>query len=408
MFERLTSSTQIPVTAGEQLVLAQMEWAEADLLAGNDERFEHTLLLLRRMKDLDRHGQARPPGFEDEDSSSAVPVEVPEDQNGPDWQRALMLAREVARIARTRQAVRGFRQRVLGEPSRVLADEKAVALLRSPALRLVPAEEMEARGIRADDHRTNEHERSWGLLTDGIWEEVRLSIEWDHGTWDLTRRIEWKAGNSRRLQAPPALEGAGDLLVVADSTLDDLRRTAHAIARPLGWTEPDAAWFLLTGIVRVVAPVRATTSVNLANQGEFQLAEVTITAQPYASPATVAALFSAAQRRLTGRRKGRSIPEWNLRLFDFVRQNTTGGEPISNWDALRKQWNKTVRPAWRYHSYRAIRRDYYGTRKGLLFPGYAAGSSIERETGDPPDESDPRPVRKPSGASARESVPKQK
>jgi hypothetical protein len=370
LFERLAIATGRRVSAGEQRFLTEEDWAEEDLRVQRDDRFTSVLSRLRKAQDLDHQGEARPPSLPDEDPGLSFSPETPEDEEGPEALRALVLSREIGRAAGRREAVRDFRAAMFGKPGRVVSRRKAIEILSSPSLRLLRADELTGRGIRPDQHQVTIRGRTWGLLP--RWEQVEMTIHWADSSWDVTRRVEWGEGNSRRLELPPGVDRESGRLVCEGSSLDHLRRAAHAIARGFGWAEGDAAWFLLTGLVRVIRPVTVATSVNLSN-GEFQLADVTIRVQPFASPVSVASQFAATQRRLLGHRKGRPIEESNLHVFDFVSHRAAKQGQIPKWRLLMEEWNKAVKPRWRYKGYAAMRRDYIETRKRLLHPGFERG-----------------------------------
>jgi|GEM_PF-2977771 len=366
--ERLRSDTGQPVSAGEQTLLFGRTGADRALKEKRYDEFRE-LLILHREANIDDALviTASSPRARSLSRTTSTSRAWPKDTAQEDI-RAHVLSRQIMRSAGQDREVRLFREEFFGDPARVLSETDARSFLASPALRLLKPAELRKHEVPILGHQSQVRLLEGGALTKGRQQNLELRVKWDaravvlrtHVIWDLPRK---------RLQLPKFPWVTDDLYVADGSCLDQLRSKAHRIASAYDWTDPDCAWFILTGWGPIHPLIRTNYSVNGSRVGHFIYASIRITAQPFASPKAVADAYGAIQEGLLGHRLGRPFEESNLMLLDFIQSQTIAAGKRPPWRNLLKDWNKKF-PHWGYGDDSHLRRDYQRVEKEVLFPPY--------------------------------------
>lgn len=151
-----------------------------------------------------------------------------------------------------------------------------------------------------------------------------------------TRTLRYAAPGVPHVQATPTRAG-GDL--------ERLRALADTLASAYGWEPAQASVFVLTDLVPLVAPIRATVDLGTAQT-------VTLTIDPTETAESVARQYLAARRELVGNRRLRSMGEKAVCLARFYDEQPPGGMTTAWMD----EWNQRY-PEWRYTDRRRFRRD---------------------------------------------------
>ncbi len=156
--------------------------------------------------------------------------------------------------------------------------------------------------------------------------------------------------------------------------LEALRSLAEALAPAYGWTEVQAAVFIVTGVTPLVTPVRVTFGGHrVRNQIECAWAErITLTIDPAVGPDEVAELHREARTRL-GFAHLRPQTAKHLRLAAFTGAET---ERLA-WAERLRFWNERY-PADSYEHASNFRRDAIRAQARLLYPGQFRGQAPVR------------------------------
>jgi hypothetical protein len=158
----------------------------------------------------------------------------------------------------------------------------------------------------------------------------------------------------KSLVAFPSRDGGTARLPATTPALWELQRLARELVAAHGWTEAQAAWFLLTGAVPVrwplmVQPVYEEDVTDPKQPRSVRRIEIRADAWLPAS-----AISEAYQRAVRMSRGGRPVSERQLRLALFVQERSLAAKPP--WSRLRREWNESHR-RWTYASDRAFASD---------------------------------------------------
>lgn len=265
-----------------------------------------------------------------------------------------------------RSFVRAFREDALGD---VLSPERARAFVRSPAARIrrwrprdgsapPPARvdvEVEEAGIVRDD-RGRERQR------------VVLLVGPD-------QEREERGRPARLALAPPEIGlplGAGGrderVGYWEGSVLGALHKLAQRLAGRYPWREGEAAWFVVTGAVPRLPPIRARY--ELREGDAWQRAVLTLEVEPWVSATTVERHYRRLRRQVLpdDPRRGQALAVWLLSR----EEGRAGGRPPAG-PALLARWNE-LHPGDRYKGYRQVldaRKRGEAFAGSIAVPGYA-------------------------------------
>lgn len=148
----------------------------------------------------------------------------------------------------------------------------------------------------------------------------------------------------------------------SDRARRKLDRIARSLSRFYGWTERQAARYVLTSEEPVYRPVRVAVA------STDSTARVTITADVWADVEEVTNAYRAARRQILGSDK-QKIPELSLELVRFVKGQTGKDGTRPSWPEMLERWNRRY-PTWRFATYRAIRQHHERAHDRLMRPGY--------------------------------------
>jgi hypothetical protein len=154
-------------------------------------------------------------------------------------------------------------------------------------------------------------------------------------------------------------EGEDDYMAVRqDSVLGELQQLASSLTEQFPWGEAQATWFMLTGDLPLVPPVKVRYTsrpvhVHLKssyNAERFTYGEVTISAAPWVSEDIVAEAYFNLQRRILPGEQNRPLERRRLELLRFVlqrenpleltktRRGQIGKELVKAWDRKHPNW----------------------------------------------------------------------
>jgi hypothetical protein len=296
---------------------------------------------------------------------------------GLEADRARAISEAVAKYAACRRRVRRFRERFLG--GRVLSEAEARAFVASPALAILLPHTCEAWGIPFLGH-VAKAERLAGH--DGEQVSIHVSPP------GITRRVRCTRQTRLVLSTPGANEERHAVEVQRHSVLDELRRAAVELADRCDWPEAEAAWFILTGAVPSVAPLRVGLKGSYGSARNT--ARVTLSVEPWVSAETVQRAYRDVQRRVLGRTDNRPIGRRNLALFRLAIQHAQGADSpphrelsvhLPPYRELMDRWN-ALHPATcdhkqrhddtcRYDDERRLGGDFLRAWRALMRPPYS-------------------------------------
>jgi len=183
-----------------------------------------------------------------------------------------------------------------------------------------------------------------------------------------------------------------------------LTRIARRLARIYLWEPEDAAWFIVTGEVPPVMPVRARTRTRYTPG--FSSGTIVLDVAPWVSAETVQKIYIEAQTKLRGRR-AHKLEDRNLAVFRFVVERLEAIRPATltssrethtpqslkflamdefGWPKMSKatklvgpsltelhgEWNQKYPEGhdWHYKSPKTFARDFRKTQKKISHPLY--------------------------------------
>jgi hypothetical protein len=127
-----------------------------------------------------------------------------------------------------------------------------------------------------------------------------------------------------KLLTPEAAEKY--LEAASDYVHRKLTRIARRLARIYPWEPEDAAWFVITGHVPPVMPVRARTRTRYTHG--FSSGTIVLEVAPWVSAETVQKTYIEAQTKLRGRR-AHKLEDRNLAVFRFVVERLEAVRPVT-------------------------------------------------------------------------------
>jgi hypothetical protein len=282
--------------------------------------------------------------------------------------RAKAVADYVARLAecsRNRAGhrqddVQAYRDEFLG--GRTIRPAQARRLMASPLAALADPGDLEGLGTNLLAHEahivdlwTEPHDEVNGLLVEVVTLEIVRHPE---------RRRGGRRGNPVRLRrtvtginlvaVPPEVDPRGAVQVWQNSVLYRLGWVARRLSSRYPWHEADAAWYVLTGETPPIPPLSISTQIR--RRGDFDHVRVTITAEPWLSPRSIARAYGLEQHRFLGSR-GRVMAPKGIRLFAFVVSQLDSRGRLPSWRRLMREWNKRHAEA-RYGEVRIFERDF--------------------------------------------------
>jgi hypothetical protein len=153
--------------------------------------------------------------------------------------------------------------------------------------------------------------------------------------------------------------------------LEELRRLGELLTRAYPWRHGDAVWFLLTGHVPPVFPLRAVGSITQSAHGP-EWATVTLTVEPWVQAKDVTRLYRKLQRQMLGK-DNRLIGEKTLRLLEFVQEQkktNNGGMRVwmQRWNEAYLSWQYTARDP--EQAVRNFHTAYKDTYERVMYPAY--------------------------------------
>jgi hypothetical protein len=154
----------------------------------------------------------------------------------------------------------------------------------------------------------------------------------------------------------------------ADSVLGELRRLCKEITRAHPWDIDEATWFVLTGEVPVVRPVKSTALMSGLPSARAH-STISLTIQPWVPPETVKLVYQQAQKQVIGGKPGR-ISDKNLNLLRFVVDRADRNGNLPRGEVLVKEWDRNCkrerRPGWCYGAdTRRFFRDFRSVQKSV-------------------------------------------
>jgi hypothetical protein len=178
---------------------------------------------------------------------------------------------------------------------------------------------------------------------------------------------QWRAQVSwRRLwYGTPGNAGREALQTYVGGQLDRLRQLSERLARQYGWTEAQAAVWVLTGIPPLIAGASAEAKERPTIPA---LSRITLHLDPTLSPREVAERYRQIRQYFMGKRY-RPLSGKHLQLALFAAQQPTG-----TWAERMAQWNQEHRE-WTYSDASNFGRDCRQAQRRLL-------GTRERKGGD--------------------------
>jgi hypothetical protein len=308
--------------------------------------------------------------------------------------RASALSEYIAKILAVDPDVMRFRNRLLGDPLRVISREEANKLVRSPASHIFDPERFRKLCMPLDEKEIvlekygPVQENGRLLLRASISVEspgITKTMEKLHPSQDPLVTFVWPWVETER---PETFQ------VWPNSVVGELQRISLRLAKEHPWSAEAASLFILTGEVLWVSPLsywtQQTGLIGTAAH-KYEWAEITLTIAPWVKEKVVLEAHRKIKRSL-GYKDGRWEPR-NVAVFRFVLQQSKFEivkKPrllgrdwrakliLPAWKELRRQWNEKypVGNEWHYgqndpHA-KIFRRDFVsgqevviGTRYGL-------------------------------------------
>jgi hypothetical protein len=284
--------------------------------------------------------------------------------------RCRVLASHFGRLGDRNFHVRRIRKFVTGEPSGVLSDDRAYAVLESPALARLSYEFFVERGIPIDWHHADLKSVTPSAAQSGRMQSFILEIRWPRGRhsepWPSPTHVAATRERLRNLIVPRRDGSARGLTIQPTSFLSTMANACDQIRSEHWWSEPECLWFVLTGAVPDMRPVSIRRKV-LRDEEASPIAEVlTIRTFQFVSPRTLSKAHASVRSQLPGPRAKRALKAKGLELFDFVEQERASSSEPCGWGTLMARWNRTAQEPSKYSDRRHFRRDYVRTREFVL------------------------------------------
>lgn len=268
---------------------------------------------------------------------------------------------------------------------------QAFGLLNSQAARILKLRDFIVQGVPLLNHDSTLRVRPVLMKkpSSSHDSEVEVQLKWRGGTARQTASLSRRKDKSAEIQwlATPVprsyIQSIGWISVWPESVLDEVREVAEALARGLPWEEPDATWFVLTGVAPTIEPftvvresnrngyVSATDDPADAYVG-YRFSEITLRVQSWVSPESVENVY----RHRSGRRGesaqghvSRSSNSRTVKLFLFVVSEARKSGRRPNWGRLLSAWNAQCPIEWRYPSLQQLRTAYIRGKAAIVFDG---------------------------------------
>lgn len=300
--------------------------------------------------------------------------------------RARSLSEYLAKRAATEGPVRGFRAAVLG--GRLLTAQQAGAFLASPATHVLPRTWFVEQEVSVAEHTGTLVEYTRRRPDDAVEKEVYVhqAVVFVDPP-GLSARAEY-AGPPPKIDYEGPLVMHGGLGVIAQtiwpsSVLGEVHGLAHKLAQGYPWHEEDALWFVLTGEMPIVSPIKMEQTftdhfvdvVTEAAEGDVlshTYGTITLTVEPWMPATTVLRIYRAFQRQMLGG-DNRELKDKSLTLLRFVIGHMDEQGRLPTWRILLKEWNMAY-PQEAYgdeeQHVRNFARDYRNAEKAIAFPSY--------------------------------------
>jgi hypothetical protein len=288
--------------------------------------------------------------------------------------RAVVLSEYLAKIASTDPTVDQFRNDILG--GELLTPEPARAFLSSPATRYLGRGIWRTNGIPAK-HTATLLDENYGHTEDGPfhWVQVRTDpLGETHAVFipnpQSYDHLTYLAENGRPER----------VTFWRGSVLGDLHKLCKELVKAHPWDIDEATWFVLTGEMPLVRPIRAKTTSSFVPDGRAYNS-ISLVIQPWVSPETVEVAYRQLQKRVIGGDYGR-ISDKNLNLLRFVAGQVDDAGNLPKGEVLVKAWDKkwkNERPEWCYgadtrrfwRDFRSVQESVTNSRRAgiILEPG---------------------------------------
>lgn len=324
-------------------------------------------------------GRAAQEGTLNESSKEATP-------EAGDYERfrAEVLSEYLAKIASIDPKVAHFRSDVLA--NELLTMDQAHAFCSSPATRFLSRGVWRAFEIPAS-HSAELLSESFGRTQDGPfhWVQVRTDPAGEsHAVFGPQSYEHFTVRNERgRPRMVSFWPGSY-------SILGELRKICKEITTAHPWDIGEATWFVLTGEVPFVRPIRSTVPTQRLLGGRAH-ATISLAIQPWVSPEAVELVYRQVQKQVIGGRPGR-VSNKNLNLLDFVTARTDrngnlprGGALVNEWDRKCKKdkrptkwcYGANTRKFWR--DLRSVQESLANSeRAGIVLDKYMPHENVER------------------------------
>lgn len=359
---------------------------DPDLPNAKDELLKKVELTIDRRKSW--RGRPSPPGRSRRKESIPI-LRLNKNENA----RAEAFSICLAEHATASPPVRRFRKNIL--QGMVLSQEKALALLTSPAAQVMSAEGFAELGIPILEHHAtivSPLTRSSGVdPTNGKWwvekEEVTLRITWPNGELESPFRrgyqfwgvqhLPWVTleyrdteGAHRRIKAWPG------------TVLGKFSMLVEELTKRYSWTSVESTMFVLTDVLPLIVPLHVSASQSLRiqtsqyenpcseNEGAWPLVmtrqRITLIVDAWVSDNTVQRVYKAAQHEML-KRDNRQLGERTLALVRFLAE-LKNYEKMT-WDERMVAWNRVqTTPTWQYNDVRHFQEACSRAEQAILSP----------------------------------------
>lgn len=298
-------------------------------------------------------------------------------------ERSQVAAEAVALEVAREPQVQKFRSLYLGGSP--CSPAEARQLLTSKAAAILSTRYFQRRGIPYVGHTTTVLDRREQPCERGLRVDVDLRIDWDGGS-DL-QTIGWEE-NPRSGAHNPVLswmdedERLHEVEVWPGTALDWLRQMSERLAKWYDWETAQAAWFVLTDLPPVRAPLEG--QITLRSYPALSGSRVTLSIEPWMPAEIVDQTYRAIQQDLLGK-SNRPLSARNLELYRFViAQERKAARAVDapragpTWAQLMERWNDG-HPERPYVQERLFVRDVNRARRTILFPNYRLDLGDEEE-----------------------------
>ena len=294
--------------------------------------------------------------------------------------RAQVFSNYLARIAAYTPAVGRFRDEILG--GKTLTREQAGILLDSEGPRFFDYPFFKEHSIPLVGHRSwivnyDQAGRLFPMYSplksvfEFSWKggEFEIPHTWEQHLKSQDGRTPRLAILSQRFTSLLSARGFGRgglTSVLQGSVFDRLREVSFQLVKEFGWSEDQAAWWVLTGLAPTSRPIEVEP-LGLWRQDCRRL-HLRITIEPWVSPTTLLGVYRYMQQKSMGRQSHRFSVR-NLQLVDEVSEFIHQNDPMPSWRTLMGMWNQ-AHPDLAYDSPQRFHRDYMRTIRNLVYPTY--------------------------------------